>query len=101
MKTTWDIDAYQLMLRRHDIERWKYYEGFKYGRDKAMFEEELVELVKRYHTELEQLEDDLEDATERHIRHAQVFIDIQKQKAEIHEKLDTLLAKLGKGGTDE
>lgn len=87
------------MLR--DIDRRKYFEGFKVGKEKKMFQEELKDLESVYQKTLESVEEKLSDVSPALLHYMEQFVELNKQKEVVSEKLEALLEKTGRGSQEE
>lgn len=83
-----------------EIEKRKYYEGFKVGREKKMFEEELNDLEKSYKAVLGHIHKQVEDCLPSLLHYMEEFVTLHKQNEEVRDKLDALLAKTGREPQD-
>ena len=84
-----------------EIDRRKYYEGFKVGREKKMFQEELKDLEVAYKNTLLKYEEEVEDCLPALIHYMEKFVNLHKKNEALREKLDTLLAKIGESKEEE
>lgn len=84
-----------------EIESRKYYEGFKVGREKKMFEEELKDLEMVYKKTLIDLHKQVEDCLPSLLHYMEEFVTLHKQNEQVRERLDALLAKTGREPQDD
>jgi hypothetical protein len=86
------IKTYRLL----EIDQQKYYEGFKVRKEKRMFQEELKDLESVYRTTLESVEEKLIDIRPFFLYYMEQYLELNRQKRTISEKLEELLEKLGR-----
>lgn len=91
-KKHWD----KLKLLR-EIDRRAYFEGFKVGRERQMFEEELKDLELVYKSTLNQVNKSIKNCLPSLLHYMGEFVGLHEQYEAVSEKLETLLAKNGKG----
>lgn len=87
-----DLD---ILNRLIEIDRRKYYEGFKFGKEKRMFQEELKDLEKVYSHALMALKTQIDDCLPQLLYRMEEFLDLHKKNEDIREKLEALLEKTG------
>lgn len=75
------------------INRRRYFEGFKVGREKAMFEEELKDLEDKYRKELNELKRAKDECLPPLLYYMEQFLVINRKIEVADEKLDTLMEK--------
>lgn len=90
-KKHWD----KLKLLR-EVDRRAYFEGFKVGREKKMFQEELKDLEITYKAALLNLSKQEGIIMPSLLYHLEEFLNVHKKVEAVREKLDTLLAKTGR-----
>lgn len=108
---TWTIkleEAYRQSKKHWDkldllreIDRRTYFEGFNVGREKKMFQEELKDLELTYKATLLNLHKQVENVLPSLLHYMEEFVTLHKKNEAVREKLDTLLAKTGRGNEDE
>jgi hypothetical protein len=84
-----------------DIDTRKYYEGFRVGREKKMFEEELKDIELTYKGTLIHLHKQLEDCLPSLLHYMEEFLTLHKQNEEVRDKLEALLAKTGRENEED
>jgi hypothetical protein len=102
MQAKWMIDAYRdgrkawdklYMMREIDIQ--KYFEGFKYGREKTMFKEELDDLEKVYANAVNTANEQIADMLPSLLHYMEEFVCMHKGLEKVQEKLEVLREKIG------
>lgn len=93
--------AHGIQRRRDEVMLRKYYEGFNTGREKQMFKEELGDLEIQYKYTLQELHKKVEDCLPSLLYYMEQFVTLHKQNEAVREKLDTLLAKMGREPSEE
>lgn len=84
-----------------EIDRRKYYEGFKVGKEKKMFQEELNDLEITYKATLLNTHKQVEDVLPTLLHYMEKFVTLHKKNEAVREKLDALLEKTGRCCEDE
>lgn len=90
-KKHWD----ELKMQR-EVDRRAYFEGFNVGREKKMFQEELMDLEITYKATLINLHKEVEEVLPSLLHYMEKFLTLHKKNEAIREKLDALLAKTGR-----
>lgn len=87
--------------RRDEVEHRKYYQGFNFGREKTMFQDELGDLEIVYKTALKNYAKEVEDVLPSLLYYMEKFLTVHKHNEAIREKLDILLEKTGRQSQEE
>jgi len=84
------LNSQKSRLERDLIDHNRYYEGFKVGRDKKMFEQEIVDAKLSYEKQKEEAEENLADVNGCLVHYMERFIEYTKKLHEANEKLERL-----------
>lgn len=89
------------LLRKLDVAEQAYYEGFKPGREKVMFEQEIDDIEKVYEKIVKDVDESIEDILPSLLHYMELFVQMHAKKDSVAEKLATLKVKLGKDKKEE
>ena len=93
--------AYRRYRMLDEVEHRKYYQGFRVGREKKMFEEELEDIENTYKSIIKELNMDMEVCLHPLIHYMEEFVNLHKKKDVFQEKLDALSAKTGRSTEED
>lgn len=82
---------------RMQLDSLRYYEGFKFGKDKTMFEQEIKDAKASYEAEKAEAIEDLKSIKSSLMHYMKLFVEFNEKIEQVERKLDELDYKLNGG----
>lgn len=93
MKSLRNLQKKMNSIKKIEIE--KYYQGFKVGKDKSLFSQELKDLEIHYKKNISFLDREMEWEIDDLVEKMECFTNLYRKKNELQEKLEELIEKVG------